>query len=183
MLVCLTGSTADQTQPSGQHTNRLRPSIPGSVSSCDLYGLSREEAVLDEQVDVLTEVRQPAAMADRSKVEQRHHQGGREALQALSGPPFTLQCLQVGEASSASQSTAPHQTVAQDGPLEELAEERTTLRPQGLPDTSYKQIPLQQPQQDAGGEPTCNRNENVKANKLKKNCRFTHPTLIICHVL
>lgn len=103
------------------------PSVPGSVTPCDLYSLSREEAVLDELVDVLTQVRQSAATAYSSEVEQRHHQGGREALQALAGPAFTLHGLQVGEASSPSQSTAPHQTVAQDGPLEELAEERTAL--------------------------------------------------------
>lgn len=102
-------------------------SLPGSVTSCDFYGLSREETVLNEKVDVLTEVRQSAAMADSSKVEQWHHQGGREVLQALSGSAFTLHGLQIGEACSTGQGTAPHQTVAQNGPLEELAEEKTKL--------------------------------------------------------
>lgn len=105
---------------------KLRPPVPGSVPSCDFHGLSGEEAVLDEQVDVLAEVRQSAAVAYSGEVEQRRHQGGREALQALPGPALTLHGLQIGEASSTSQSAAPHQTVAQDGPLEEVAEERTT---------------------------------------------------------
>lgn len=94
--------------------------IPGAVASADVDHLPREEAVLDEAVDVLAELRQPAAPTHGSEVEQRHHQGLGEALEALFGPLLTLHRLQVGEACTPRQSTAPDQTVAQDGPLEEL---------------------------------------------------------------
>lgn len=97
--------------------------VPGSIASCNVHRLSGEEAVFDEDVDILAELRQPAAVAQRSQVEQRHHQRRREALQILLCPPLALHRLQVGEACSPRQSTAPHQTVTQDGPLEELTEE------------------------------------------------------------
>lgn len=81
-------------------TARHAPSLPVSITSCEFYGLSGEETVLDKHEDILTEVRQSAAAAHSREVEQRHQQRGREALQTLSGPPFTLQGLQIGEASS-----------------------------------------------------------------------------------
>ena len=56
-------------------------------------------------------------------MEQRHHQTLREALETLLCSPLTLHRLQVSEARSTRQSTAPHQTVAQDGPLKEVTEE------------------------------------------------------------
>lgn len=107
-------------------TARHAPSLPVSVTSCQLYGLSGEEAVLDEHVDVLTEVRQSAAAAYSREVEQRHQQRGREALQTLPGAPFAIHGLQIGEAGSTREGAAPHQAVAQDGPLEELTAERTS---------------------------------------------------------
>lgn len=39
------------------------PVVPGSVASCDVHRLSGEESVFDEGVDVLTELRQSAALA------------------------------------------------------------------------------------------------------------------------
>lgn len=98
-------------------------SIPGSVTSSNVHRLSGEEAVFDEDVDILAELCQPAAVAQCGQVEQRHHQRWREALQTLLRPPLALHRLQVGEARSPRQSAAPHETVTQDGPLKELTEE------------------------------------------------------------
>lgn len=106
-------------------------SLPVSVTPREFYGLSGEEPVLDERVDILAEVRQSAAAAHSRKVEQRHQQRGREALQTLSGAPLAVHGLQIGEASSTRQGTAPHQAVAQDGPLEELTAERTSHNDDG----------------------------------------------------
>lgn len=94
--------------------------LPSSVASAHIHYLSWEETIFDEAVDVLTELRQPAVAAQSSQVEHWHHQGLREALQALLRSLLALHGLQVGEAGSARQSTAPHQTVAKDGPLKKL---------------------------------------------------------------
>lgn len=102
----------------------VTPPVPGSVVSRDVHRLSREEAVFNEDVNVLAELRQPAAAAGSGQVKQRQHQGCREALQTLPGPPLALHRLQVGEARPSRQSAAPHQTVTQDGPLEELTADR-----------------------------------------------------------
>lgn len=88
-----------------------------------IHRLPRKVALLDEGVDVLAELRQPAAAAQRGQVQQRHHQALREILEALLRPALALHRFQVSKARSTRQSAAPHQTVAQDGPLEELTEE------------------------------------------------------------
>lgn len=62
-------------------------------------------------------------------MEQRRHQTLRETLETLLRPPLALHRLQVRQARSTRQSTAPHQTVTEDGPLKELTvEEEETLQ-------------------------------------------------------
>lgn len=107
-----------QPNPQGGSTP---PSLPSSVASSDLHRLAGEEAVLDVDVDVLAELGEPAAVANGCQVQQRKQQGGGEGLQAVASSPLALHRLQVGEARAAGQGAAPHQAVAQDGPLEELA--------------------------------------------------------------
>lgn len=102
----------------------MKIKIPGSIASCHVHRLSRKETVLGEHVDILAELRQSAPAAHGSEVEQRQNQRGWEAAKAEPGPPFAVHRLQVGEACSACQRAAPHQTVTQDGPLEKLTGDR-----------------------------------------------------------
>lgn len=96
--------------------------VPCPIASADVYRLAREEALFGVGVDVLAEFAQAAAEAERRQVQQRPHQGGRKVPEALLGPPFALDRLQIGEARSARQGAAPHQAVAKDGPLEKFTE-------------------------------------------------------------
>lgn len=82
-------------------------SVPGSIVSSDIHRLPGEESVFDEDVDVFTELRQPAAVALSGEVEHGHHQSLRETLETLPRSPLALHRLQVREARSSRQSTAP----------------------------------------------------------------------------
>lgn len=102
-------------------------SVPDPVAPADLHHFSGEEAVLDEGVDVLAELHQPAAVAQRSQVEEGHQQRPGKAAQALPRTLLALHRLQVREARSPRERTAPHKAVAEDGPLKELTVEERRI--------------------------------------------------------
>lgn len=56
--------------------------------------------------------------------QQRRQETHWEVLETDPGPALALQRLQVREASPTRQRTAPHQTVTEDGALEELTEDQ-----------------------------------------------------------